>query len=200
MAEIDESISHCCSESVDFSSRAGRSVSQGASLAHSIVTRREELIWSPISGSCYSCDNENAMHVTWIAFEMRNHGCYRNDLGASVAGWTAPADTSGTPPSQLAAAKTEIGRSPAFKAAQLVALPTDGWLTNGGNLYNQRYSPLTQINRDNVRNLKAKWRASLRGSGLGQRQIVAFRVESACVQVLRLAQSSNPGLAQCPSM
>ncbi|MEP7313808.1 MAG: PQQ-binding-like beta-propeller repeat protein [Pseudomonadota bacterium] len=59
-----------------------------------------------------------------------------------------------------------IVASPAFTPAQLQALPTEGWLTNGGNLYNQRYSPLTKINRDNVGKLRAVWRASLRGSGL----------------------------------
>ncbi len=56
-------------------------------------------------------------------------------------------------------------RSPAFTPAQLTALPVDGWLTNGGNLYNQRYSPLDQINRDNVANLKAEWRVHMNGSG-----------------------------------
>ena len=71
-----------------------------------------------------------------------------------------------------------IQAAPAFTAAQLVAPPTNSWLTNGGNLYNQRYSPLTQLNRDNVKDLKAVWRASLRGSGLdrktsGQAQMLA---------------------------
>src|SRR5215510_8674388 len=47
----------------------------------------------------------------------------------------------------------------------LAALPTDGWLKSGGNLFNQNYSPLTQINRQNVANLKAVWRARLDGSG-----------------------------------
>ena len=37
-----------------------------------------------------------------------------------------------------------------FTAAALTAPPTAGWPTNGGNLYNQRYSPLKSINRDNV--------------------------------------------------
>jgi len=60
---------------------------------------------------------------------------------------------------------TDIPRSPAFGGAELTAAPRDGWLTNGGNLYNQRYSPLTQINRDNVANLKPSWRVSLNGSG-----------------------------------
>ncbi len=79
----------------------------------------------------------------------------------------------------LAAENPAITPSPAFTAAQLKALPTTGWLTNGGNLYNQRYSPLTQINRDNVKDLKAVWRASLNGSGLdpkhsGQAQMLEY--------------------------
>ena len=41
------------------------------------------------------------------------------------------------------AAGIEIKPAPAFTVEQLNALPTDGWFTRGGNLYNQRYSPLT---------------------------------------------------------
>jgi quinohemoprotein ethanol dehydrogenase len=59
--------------------------------------------------------------------------------------------------------------TPAFTAGQLLAPPTTGWLTNGGTLWNQRYSPLAQINRDNVARLQAQWRVSLRGSGLSPR-------------------------------
>jgi alcohol dehydrogenase (cytochrome c) len=53
-----------------------------------------------------------------------------------------------------------------FSAAKLVAAPTLDWLTNGGNLYNQRYSPLSQIDRTNVGQLKGVWRTRLRGSGM----------------------------------
>jgi alcohol dehydrogenase (cytochrome c) len=56
----------------------------------------------------------------------------------------------------------------AFTAAELVAPPAKNWITNGGNVYNQRYSALSQINRDNVGRVKAVWRVSLNGSGLGQ--------------------------------
>ena len=49
----------------------------------------------------------------------------------------------------------------------LVAPPTIGWPTNGGNWYNQRYSPLTAIDRSNVAQLKGVWRARLEGSGVG---------------------------------
>ncbi|HWW81530.1 MAG TPA: PQQ-binding-like beta-propeller repeat protein [Steroidobacteraceae bacterium] len=59
--------------------------------------------------------------------------------------------------------------APAWSARLLVSPPTDAWATNGGNIYNQRYSPLRQIERGNVAKLKAEWRASLRGSGLGAR-------------------------------
>ncbi|MET0291364.1 MAG: PQQ-binding-like beta-propeller repeat protein [Steroidobacteraceae bacterium] len=54
-----------------------------------------------------------------------------------------------------------------FSSQALSALPRDGWRTNGGNLYNQRYSPLQAINRDNVAQLKGVWRTHLDGSGLG---------------------------------
>jgi alcohol dehydrogenase (cytochrome c) len=49
----------------------------------------------------------------------------------------------------------------------LVALPTNGWPTNGGNWYNQRHSPLMAIDRSNVANLKGLWRTRLGGSGAG---------------------------------
>ena len=54
-----------------------------------------------------------------------------------------------------------------FTADALAAIPSANWATNGGDLYNRRYSSLTQINRGNVANLKAVWRARLNGSGIG---------------------------------
>lgn len=57
--------------------------------------------------------------------------------------------------------------SPAFTPEQLLPAPTDSWPTNGGNLFNQRYSPLTQINRDTVGGMKAQWRVHMNGSGSG---------------------------------
>jgi alcohol dehydrogenase (cytochrome c) len=41
------------------------------------------------------------------------------------------------------------------------------WVTNGGNLTNQRYSTLKQINTTNVKQLKGAWMTRLKGSGLG---------------------------------
>jgi glucose dehydrogenase len=42
--------------------------------------------------------------------------------------------------------------------ARLTAPPTADWPTNGGSLYNQRYSPLTSINRSSII-IKGVWRA-----------------------------------------
>ena len=41
------------------------------------------------------------------------------------------------------------------------------WVTNGGNLTNQRYSTLKQINTTNVKQLNGAWRTRLKRSGFG---------------------------------
>src|SRR5262249_15503539 len=82
----------------------------------------------------------------------------------------------------LAAADAPSGKAikpaPAFTKQQLTALPKDAWITNGGNIFNQRYSPLTEINRDTVKNLKAEWRIHLNsGNGpqhSGQAQPIVY--------------------------
>ncbi len=50
--------------------------------------------------------------------------------------------------------EVRVPLAPAFSARQLTALPEDHWITNGGTLFNQRYSPLSQISRSNVAGLK----------------------------------------------
>jgi alcohol dehydrogenase (cytochrome c) len=79
---------------------------------------------------------------------------------------------------QPATPRTRIATSPAFSARQLTAHPTASWITNGGNIFNQRYSPLARLNRDNVKDLKALWRTSM-GTGAtpsnsGQAQILYY--------------------------
>ena len=71
-----------------------------------------------------------------------------------------------------------IKPAPTFDAAALLSPPRAGWITNGGTLYNQRYSPLDLINRSNVAGLKALWRTGM-GSGTdpgdaGEAQILAY--------------------------
>src|SRR5262245_34643295 len=41
------------------------------------------------------------------------------------------------------------------------------WVTNGGNMTNQRYSTLKQIDTTNVTQLKGAWMTRLKGSGYG---------------------------------
>ena len=61
-----------------------------------------------------------------------------------------------------------LAAQPATPTAKQLVEPAAGdWATNGGNLYNQRYSSLSAINRDNVKDLKAVWRTHLNGSGIG---------------------------------
>ena len=57
-------------------------------------------------------------------------------------------------------------RSAPFSAGELAALPKANWLKNGGNLFNQNYTPLTQINRETVASVKGVWRTHLNGSGI----------------------------------
>jgi len=64
-------------------------------------------------------------------------------VGAFVATLVA---VSGPAPAQTIA--------PAFNAERLSTLPRDEWITNGGTIANQRYSPLDLINRGNVAGLK----------------------------------------------
>ena len=41
------------------------------------------------------------------------------------------------------------------------------WITNGGNLTNERYSTLKQVDTTNVKQLKGAWITHLKGSGVG---------------------------------
>ncbi|SET57295.1 alcohol dehydrogenase (cytochrome c) [Oceanobacillus limi] len=54
--------------------------------------------------------------------------------------------------------------APDFSAEELTELPTNNWITFGGNIYNGRYSPLNRVDENNVAELKADWVTSL-GSG-----------------------------------
>jgi alcohol dehydrogenase (cytochrome c) len=84
---------------------------------------------------------------------------------------SASATAAGKPGSGLAPPTTPppvIRPAPSFdKRRSLVAPPTTSWATSGGDWFNRRYSPLTQLNKANVAGLKGVWRARLDGSGVG---------------------------------
>jgi quinohemoprotein ethanol dehydrogenase len=75
-------------------------------------------------------------------------------------------------------AATGITPSPAFTAGELMQPPAAQWITNGGSLFNQRYSPLSLINRGNVSKLKAVWRTGMRSGAQpgnsGQTQVLEY--------------------------
>ena len=54
-----------------------------------------------------------------------------------------------------------IAAAPAFSADDL-AEPTDNWITNGGSLANQRYSPLNEIDSSTSPELNGVWHTHLR--------------------------------------
>jgi glucose dehydrogenase len=85
---------------------------------------------------------------------LRNYWLATASLAAAVA-----------PGVQGEAQRASAAAPPKFTAQQLTASPRDGWITNGGNVYNQRYSPLARINKTNVATLKPAWRTHLNGSG-----------------------------------
>ncbi|WP_338467651.1 PQQ-binding-like beta-propeller repeat protein [Novosphingobium sp. ZN18A2] len=59
--------------------------------------------------------------------------------------------------------------SPSFSDRTLSQPPGDNWITNGGSLNNQRYSPLDEINSANVGKLKGVWLTHLGGSGVSSK-------------------------------
>ncbi len=65
-----------------------------------------------------------------------------------------------------AAAQTAAQQGSPLNSDPMALPQRQAWPTNGGSFSNQRFAPLNQINRDNVVNLKAVWRAHLNGSGM----------------------------------
>jgi quinohemoprotein ethanol dehydrogenase len=76
------------------------------------------------------------------------------------------ASSAGAPSAPEGRPDSAIPVSPGFSAQDLAALPTKNWLKIGGDLFNRNYSPIKQVDRDNVANLKAVWRTHLDGSAL----------------------------------
>src|SRR4051794_38614439 len=64
------------------------------------------------------------------------------------------------------AAQALIERAPAFSSDDLVSDPGGDWITNGGSTMNERYSPLDEIDSDNVSELRGKWLTHLRKSAV----------------------------------
>jgi quinohemoprotein ethanol dehydrogenase len=88
-------------------------------------------------------------------------------VGWIVGHYATPGHTKTVTVAAGGAAPASIAKAPNFSANDLSALPQDNWPTVGGNLMNERYSPLDQIDTSNVSQLKGVWRTHLDGSGVG---------------------------------
>src|SRR4051794_28402284 len=82
-----------------------------------------------------------------------------NPTSTSKATAAAPSKTT------TRAAAAAIVPAPAFTPTDLSTVPSNNWLTNGGDVSNARYSALSQINTSNVANLKEAWHVHLDKSG-----------------------------------
>ncbi len=97
---------------------------------------------------------------------------HRGRLTLLVAGALAllVASTGGRADAKPAAGTTTaavtITKAPAFTAADLTAKPAGNWITTGGDLSSQRYSPLSQITVSNASTLKQAWKTDLDRSGI----------------------------------
>jgi quinohemoprotein ethanol dehydrogenase len=91
-------------------------------------------------------------------------------LRSVVAGATLAAIIAAIPHAQSGSnTRIPIVRAPAWSGRELAKFPVASWPTNGGDVFNRRYSPLSEIKRDNVKTLKGVWRTRLNGSGVGAR-------------------------------
>ena len=60
------------------------------------------------------------------------------------------------------------GEAPAFSSSELASLPTKNWITNGGTISNQRYSPLSRSTRGMSVASRAIWHIHLRSGTAGK--------------------------------
>jgi quinohemoprotein ethanol dehydrogenase len=78
--------------------------------------------------------------------------------GTTTTSSTSTAESQEPAETESETAETEgIAAAPAFTSEELNAEPADNWVTNGGNLTNDRFSTLSEINTENVKELKGDW-------------------------------------------
>ena len=68
---------------------------------------------------------------------------------------------------------------PYQRLVQAASTPND-WLTYSGNYNSQRYSALTQINKQNVKNLRPAWMYQIKKPGVFEARIIVVKLLRAC--------------------
>jgi quinohemoprotein ethanol dehydrogenase len=85
--------------------------------------------------------------------------------GGTTASSSTTATEESTEPAETAEApETEeggIAAAPAFTSAELYENPGENWATNGGGTTNDRFSTLSEINTENVKELKGDWETKI---------------------------------------
>ncbi len=92
----------------------------------------------------------------------------QNPAEEAQAETAAAADMAEAPKAETPAPQAAAEARPAAAPSDhpLVQPASADWTTNGGSLFNQRYSTLDRINRNNIGELGAVWRTSLNGSAM----------------------------------
>ena len=109
----------------------------------------------------------NNSHFLWLRLSALFSLCLASlSIIALSQVHAAPQEGSGASSTAEGRDVSHVPSSPAFSAQDLAAPPSENWLKVGGSLSNQNWSPLNQINRENVDKLKAVWQTHLDGSAL----------------------------------
>jgi len=79
------------------------------------------------------------------------------------------------------ASKHAIAPIPAFSAEQLAATPTNDWIAPHGDIFNQQYSALAQVNKATVKRLKIAWHTRVALPGQGKKAFNGLSAEGQAV-------------------
>jgi quinohemoprotein ethanol dehydrogenase len=77
--------------------------------------------------------------------------------GGTTTTSSTSAEPAETEPAETETAEGGIAAAPAFTSEELYENPGENWATNGGGTTNDRFSTLSEINTENVKELKGDW-------------------------------------------
>src|SRR5579859_3197521 len=79
---------------------------------------------------------------------------------------------------QAKQSRQAISPIPAFTNSDLASVPTTNWVGVHGNVFNQQYSGLNQINASTVKNLKIAWHSTVEIPTKGKPNFTGVLAES----------------------
>jgi quinohemoprotein ethanol dehydrogenase len=98
-------------------------------------------------------------HRFWVAtsFLVLAAALVLTACGGSGGTTTNSTATSESEPAEAETSENGITLAPEFSSEELAAEAGDNWITNGGNLTNDRFSSLDEIDTEDVKELKGDW-------------------------------------------